>query len=245
MYQYVGLETTKGSGTNGYIQKSLAYIKKKEYQPGGYKSIIEKFKEQPAPTKRKINNEIIEHEMKYKIESELYDLSEKLKNEGKLNEKEIEEKINKKRKEMYKDIIRKKDLYVDNRDTHQRGQMKNEQINKIKNALNIKDDYQLGYAFDIELQEKEKEEREKKKKKLLLLNKRKERIHRHNHRKRKESRERRERREKRENRERNLSRSISRSRSLNSNKSRSYKKYKKRKYSDEYFYEKEEGSISN
>ena len=153
MYQYVGLETTKGSGTNGYIQKSLAYIPKREYQPGGYKSIIEGFKEKPAATKRKINNEIIEHEMKYKIESELYDLSLKLR-ESKLSEKEIEEKINQKRKEMYKDIIRKKEFYVDNRDTHQRGQMKNEQMNKVKNALNIKDDYQLGYAFDIELQEK-------------------------------------------------------------------------------------------
>ena len=245
MYGDVGLPTTKGSGTNGYIQRSLAYINRKEYQPGGYKAIIEKFREQPAPTKRKINNEIIEHEMKHKIEAELYDLSEKLKEEGKLNLKEIEEEINIKRNEKYDDILKKKELYINNKDTHQRGQMKNEQINKIKNALNIKDDYQLGYAFDIELQEKEKEEREKKKKKLLLLNKRKERIHRHNHRKRKERRERRERREKRENRERNLSRSISRSRSLNSNKSRSYKKYKKRKYSDEYFYEKEEGSISN
>ena len=57
MYGDVGLPTTKGSGTNGYIQRSLAYINRKEYQPGGYKAIIEKFREQPAPTKRKINNE--------------------------------------------------------------------------------------------------------------------------------------------------------------------------------------------
>ena len=57
MYGDVGLPTTKGSGTNGYIQRSLAYINRKEYQPGGYKAIIEKFREQPAPTKRKIKEE--------------------------------------------------------------------------------------------------------------------------------------------------------------------------------------------
>ena len=112
MYGDVGLPTTKGSGTNGYIQRSLAYINRKEYQPGGYKAIIEKFREQPAPTKRKINNEIIEHEMKHKIEAELYDLSEKLKEEGKLNLKEIEEEINKKRNEKYDDILKKKNYIL-------------------------------------------------------------------------------------------------------------------------------------
>ena len=222
MYGDVGLPTTKGSGTNGYIQRSLAYINRKEYQPGGYKAIIEKFREQPAPTKRKINNEIIEHEMKHKIEAELYDLSEKLKEEGKLNLKEIEEEINKKRNEKYDDILKKKELYINNKDTHQRGQMKNEQINKIKNALKIKDDYQMGFAFDFELQKKEKKE---KKKTLLSENKIKDyRKHRH-HKKKKERRKKRE-------------------KSL-SFKSRSRSRSYKRKYREEYSYEKEEGSISN
>ena len=49
----------------------------KDYKPGSYGEIIRQMKSNPAPIKRKINDEIILHEEKHKIEVELYDLKEK------------------------------------------------------------------------------------------------------------------------------------------------------------------------
>ncbi len=54
-----------------------------------YEEIINQIKLNPLRYKKRIDNEIIEHEIKYKIEVELYELKEKLENEG-LNEIEIE-----------------------------------------------------------------------------------------------------------------------------------------------------------
>ena len=92
MYGNIGLPTAKGSGTSGYVQKSLAYVNKKRYESGNYKEILQKFKDNPAPIKRRANKEIIEHELKHKIEAELYDIAEEVKKEGK-SEEEIEKII--------------------------------------------------------------------------------------------------------------------------------------------------------
>ena len=107
MYGNIGLPTAKGSGTSGYVQRSLAYVNKSNYQTGNYKEILQKFKENAAPIKRKANIEIIEHEQKHKIESELFDLAEKLKEEQKLSDLEIEKKIDIKRKELYEELKKK------------------------------------------------------------------------------------------------------------------------------------------
>ena len=67
-----------------------------------------------------MNNEIIEHEIQCKIEVELYELKEKLENEG-LNEIEIENKIKLKREELkIKALINQNDF----NETHS--------INKLK-----------------------------------------------------------------------------------------------------------------
>ena len=64
-----------------------------------YEEIINQIKLNPLRYKKRIDNEIIEHEIKYKIEVELYELKEKLENEG-INEIEIENKIKLKRDEL-------------------------------------------------------------------------------------------------------------------------------------------------
>ena len=64
-----------------------------------YEEIINQIKLNPLRYKKRIDNEIIEHEIKYKIEVELYELKEKLENEG-MNEIEIENKIKLKREEL-------------------------------------------------------------------------------------------------------------------------------------------------
>ncbi len=70
-----------------------------------------------------IDNEINELEIKYKIEIELYELEEKLENEG-INEIEIENKIKLKRDELKNKLLKKQNDFINKNETHS--------INKLK-----------------------------------------------------------------------------------------------------------------
>ena len=169
MYGNVGLPTARGSGTNGYIQRNLSFIKKK-FKLGNYKEIINQFQLNPLQSKKRIDNEIIEHEIKYKIEMELYDLKEKLKNDGE-NEIEIENKIKLKREELKNKLLKNNNEFMDKKETHSTNKLKTSKMDILKNALKIKEEYKIGEAFDAELQENKKKENEEKK--LLKLYKKK------------------------------------------------------------------------
>ena len=80
MYNGIGLTTPRGSGTSGYVQKNLAFVKPKEKT--NYKDILQQFKDSPAPTKKRANIELVEHEQKHKIEAQLYNMREKLVEQG-------------------------------------------------------------------------------------------------------------------------------------------------------------------
>lgn len=92
MYNGIGLPTPRGSGTSGYIQKNLSFVKPRN-KTNNYKDIIQSFKDNPTQPKKKANNEIIEHEIKYKVEVELFNIHKELEKAGKLSKSEIEKKI--------------------------------------------------------------------------------------------------------------------------------------------------------
>jgi len=156
MYNGIGLNTPRGSGTSGYVQKSLAFVKPRQVIHN-YKEVLEKFKENPAPTKKKANSEIIEHEMKHKIEVQLFNYMEDLK-EKKLNEAEIHILVNKKREDLYSNL-NNLSHNSDAVNSHAKSKLKDAQMEKIKDALNIRQDYEHGTAFDVELQEEKKQKR--------------------------------------------------------------------------------------
>ena len=151
MFNGVGIPSAKGTGTNGYVERALGYLPK-DYKPGSYGEIIRQMKSNPAPNKRKINDEIILHEEKHKIEVELYDLKEKYLTEKKYSDKEIEEKINKERRRLYYLLERREADFMDKNETHQKGKLKDAQMKIIKDALKIKDGYYLGEGFEYGLQ---------------------------------------------------------------------------------------------
>ena len=162
MFGGVGLPSAKGTGTNGYVERALGYLPK-DYKPGSYGEIIRQMKANPAPIKRKINDDIILHEEKHKIEVELYDLSEKFENEKKYNEDEINEKINNERKRLYHLLERREADFMDKNETHQKGKLKDAQMKIIRDALKIKKEYNLGEGFEFTLQADEKEKLKHKK----------------------------------------------------------------------------------
>ena len=161
MFGGVGLPSAKGTGTNGYVERALGYLPK-DYKPGSYGEIIRQMKANPAPIKRKINDDIILHEEKHKIEVELYDLKEKYENEKKYTEDEINEKINSERKRLYHLLERREADFMDKNETHQKGKLKDAQMKIIRDALKIKKEYNLGEGFEFTLQADENKKLKKK-----------------------------------------------------------------------------------
>ena len=84
MYNGVGLQSAKGSGTSGYIQKNLSHLgpgnKPKVFQQN-YGKILQQMKENPTPLPRPPNLQIMQHERLRQIESEVYALAKKLNGE--------------------------------------------------------------------------------------------------------------------------------------------------------------------
>ena len=161
MYGGVGLHSAKGTGTNGYIERALGYLPK-DYKPGSYGEIIRQMKANPAQIKRKINDDIILHEEKHKIEVELYDLKEKYENEKKYTEDEINDKINNERKRLYHLLERREADFMDKNETHQKGKLKDAQMKIIRDALKIKKEYNLGEGFEFTLQQDDNKKNKKK-----------------------------------------------------------------------------------
>ena len=173
MFGNVGIPSAKGTGTNGYVERALGYLPK-DYKPGSYGEIIRQMKANPAPIKRKINDDIILHEEKHKIEVQLYDLKEKYENENKYTPEEIIEKINSERKKLYKLLERREADFMDKNETHQKGKLKDAQMKIIRDALKIKKEYNLGEGFEFNLQTDEN-------KKLKKEHKKKHHKHHHEH----------------------------------------------------------------
>ena len=161
MFGGVGLPSAKGTGTNGYVERNFGYLPK-DYKPGSYGEFIRQMKANPAPMKRKINDEIILHEEKHKIEVELYDLKEKYENEKKYTEDEIKDKINSERKRLYHLLERRETDFMDKNETHQKGKLKDAQMKIIRDALKIKKEYNLGEGFEFTLQQDDNKKNKKK-----------------------------------------------------------------------------------
>lgn len=67
MYNGVGLQTARGSGTSGYVQKSLAYAQKKRAQKFDYVEQLKKMRENPLPPSKPANRAILDHEAKRRM----------------------------------------------------------------------------------------------------------------------------------------------------------------------------------
>lgn len=79
MYNGIGLQTARGSGTNGYVQKNMAFMRtrkeKVEYNSEEDLARLERTLHK-AP-----NKELMEHNWKRKIELQCLELQEKMEEE--------------------------------------------------------------------------------------------------------------------------------------------------------------------
>ena len=81
MYNGIGLETARGSGTNGYVQRNLAFVHEKK-EKVRYKNEADLAKNDASFANRQPNKEILEHERKRKLELKCLELREVLEEQG-------------------------------------------------------------------------------------------------------------------------------------------------------------------
>uniref|UniRef100_A0A3B0MJE4 Cwf21 domain containing protein, putative n=1 Tax=Theileria annulata TaxID=5874 RepID=A0A3B0MJE4_THEAN len=128
MHNGIGLRTPRGSGTNGYVQRSLAVLPVNKIAKLSHQS------DSITRPKSRVDPQIILHEKKREIELKLLELRTTLRTS--MTEEEIEEEINKQRKHMLNNL-NLVPLNV-NKNHHIMAELKNKQITNIENVLKIK-----------------------------------------------------------------------------------------------------------
>eukprot|EP01080_Neovahlkampfia_damariscottae_P003912 gene3912-7124_t len=179
MYNGIGLNTPRGTGTNGYVQSNAAHVKEwKVKRPDGYREILDI----PAPKIKEANKDILSHEKKRKIEVEVYKYRLELE-EKNISEEEIEVQVEKKREvllrrseveEMDKVIKRpgqyskekreeKKQFFnKTNKESHSIKEAQLKKNERAKEILGIRKDFQPGDGFDFDGERKKQRETSKK-----------------------------------------------------------------------------------
>lgn len=110
MYNGIGLQTARGTGTNGYVQRNLSFVRtikeKVEYKPD------EEIKKLEAYANRKGNAELLKHERKRKIELKCVEMEDLMREQG-YSDEEIDRKVEKFRKQLIDKDSHKEETQVD------------------------------------------------------------------------------------------------------------------------------------
>ena len=155
MYNGIGLQTARGSGTNGYVQKNMSFVNHKPKVD--YKS----YDEMKPVVHRKPNKEILEHEAKRRVEVKLLEYRDKLEEMG-LKEPEIDEKVESHRTRLLQELAANGSSLtqgVSASDTHGKAAAKEAEMERVRGAWGISSDHVEGESFDPEAQHRRREER--------------------------------------------------------------------------------------
>merc|ERR1712048_1034784 len=162
MYNGIGIQTPKGSGTNGHVQRNLAHVRNQRLDIKEFNKGFGAFKAEPIKEFKKANPELLLHEQKRKVEIDLIKLEDELRTAG-MGDKEIEENLSREREQMMRaveDGSLRYDSQLEKKDSHQMAVEKERELARFEKALRIeKGSHVMGQAFDQDLQEKLKLDR--------------------------------------------------------------------------------------
>lgn len=168
MSSNVGLTTPRGSGTSGYVQRNLAHLRPRD-QGKPYSTDIDSMKHRP----RQPDKEILEHDRKRAVELEVFELRDRLEDEGyvrlkrlpfislsqnwkanlmrfnSVDEEEIETQTEGLRKKLLKELERGRGAGPNAKglkmhQVHELAEAKIKQDDKFRNALGISKNYEEG-----------------------------------------------------------------------------------------------------
>ncbi|KAF2016369.1 cwf21-domain-containing protein [Aaosphaeria arxii CBS 175.79] len=143
MSENVGLSTPRGSGTSGYVQKNRSLLKPRD-RAAPYPKEWDQAKHRP----RQPDQEILEHEAKREIEVKVFELRDKLEEEG-VDEDEIDDRCDALRKKLEAERQAGKGAGPNARNlkshqVHDLAKAKMEESERLRKALGISQDYEEG-----------------------------------------------------------------------------------------------------
>lgn len=157
MYNGIGLQTARGSGTNGHVQRNFAFVRAGKKDNMSYRTEGD-LKKMDALNNRPPNLEILEHERKRKIEVKCMEFEEILEDQN-YTADEIATKIQSFREKLTNQ--KKDDLPKDEfgrfaaRETHQVAAAQQEKNERLRSAFGISEYFVEGTSFDADRKGKE------------------------------------------------------------------------------------------
>ncbi|KAF8820769.1 cwf21 protein [Cardiosporidium cionae] len=164
MYNGVGLQTPRGSGTNGYIQRSMAFLRPKRTDADQDEILFKK--KSSTLNVRKADAVLLDHDRKRKIEVEVLEYEDSLRDAGK-DENEIKRCCQELRERLaqgsQKNVssvttgLKKSNdriaIDVEKMDSHQLAALKEKEMDQLAAAFSIsRSHHKVGVAFDFEAQ---------------------------------------------------------------------------------------------
>ncbi|WFD29280.1 RNA-splicing factor [Malassezia sp. CBS 17886] len=163
MYNGIGLQTARGSGTNGYVQRNLSSLRPRE---NAHKSSLPMHRSEETKVRHvQPDEKILEHERKRKVEIQCLELQDELEEQG-VADAEVARRVAELRASLLAQLrgepaamphAEARSLRVS--DTHALAAAKQQETHQMQRALRIDPEYKEGDAFDQELQERRKYER--------------------------------------------------------------------------------------
>ncbi|TWU72612.1 RNA-splicing factor [Metarhizium rileyi] len=143
MSENVGLNTPRGSGTSGYVQRNLAHLKPRDHGAPYPKDLDSLRHKQRQPDKG-----ILEHDRKRQIEVKVFDLRDKLEEEE-IEEEEIDKRCDQLREKLLSEMGSGKGPSESRRSfkehqVHEMADAKIKESERLRRALKISSDYEEG-----------------------------------------------------------------------------------------------------
>jgi len=162
MYNGIGLQTVRGSGTNGYVQNNLSFVKntrdKVKYRDE------DELKRLDAQVNREPNVEILDHQRKRQIELKCAEYEELLQAQE-LSPGSVERRVDTYRQKLA-DKLPRVDRDEQGRPlaagSHQMAEAQQEKNARLKDAFGISEHFVEGSSFDPNRRAKEEEARKEK-----------------------------------------------------------------------------------
>ncbi|KAK5137058.1 RNA-splicing factor [Meristemomyces frigidus] len=158
MSSNVGLTTPRGSGTSGYVQRNLSHLRPRDaVKP--YSTDVDSI----GLRQRQPDQGILEHDRKREIELKVFELRDRLEDEG-VGEDDVDDQCDALRKKLEIEQARTNGGGPNSRklkshQVHEMARAKIEESEKLRRALGISKDYEEGSHW--KKQEERKVEREK------------------------------------------------------------------------------------
>ncbi|KAI9754960.1 MAG: RNA-splicing factor [Lichina confinis] len=147
MSSNVGLSTPRGSGTSGYVQRNLSYLKPRDNVAPYPSKDLDRFKQQHR--QRQPDKDILEHERRRLVEVKVFELRDKLEDDE-VDEEEIEKQTSELRKKLLAERAGNRDDNPNQRkhfkphEVHEQARAKIEESEKLRKALGISETYEEG-----------------------------------------------------------------------------------------------------